>query len=133
MKKLFVCVSVVGLAAGVVYWLYKKGKADCAVPKRVDEKVVFEPEVQEEDVFERVNAVEEMKQEKSASVQAVSERHAEAAAIMKDAYCGIMEDFIQDYSEEKVENEKEIVIDEKSTAVMKEMDAISDELDDLLM
>ena len=55
---------------------------------------------------------------------------------MKDAYRNIMEDFVEDFPSEKVvnkENEtKEAVIDSAYVSVMKEIDSISDELDDLL-
>lgn len=63
-------------------------------------------------------------------------RHQEAAAIMKDAYGNIMEDFVEDFSGEKDTNakdeNKEVIIDGESVSLMKEIDSISDELDDLL-
>lgn len=80
--------------------------------------------------------VEEMYQAKSESVRAVYERHVEASSIMKDAYSKIMEDFVEDFSDENDTNakneNKEIVIDSESVSVMKDIDSISDELDDLL-
>ena len=66
----------------------------------------------------------------------ISERHQEAASIMKDAYGNIMEDFVEDFSDEKDTNakdeNKEVIIDSESVSVMKEIDSTSDELDDLL-
>lgn len=136
MKKLFTYASVVGLAAGVVYWLCKKGKSNNTKSKTVDKKVNFELRPQEEEISQNSNVMEEMYQAKSESVQAVYERHSEASEIMKDAYSNIMEDFVEDFSGEKDANEKEkkkdVIIDSESVSVMKEIDLISDELDDLL-
>ena len=76
-----------------------------------------------------------MYQAKSESVQAVSERHSEAGKIMKDAYRDIMEDFVEDFSGEKdviKKDDPQNIIDSESVSVMKEMDMISDELDNLL-
>lgn len=77
-----------------------------------------------------------MYQAKNESAQTVYERHTEASSIMKDAYNNIMEDFVEDFSDKSntnsKEKNKEIVIDSESGSVMKEIDSISDELDDLL-
>ena len=47
-----------------------------------------------------------------------------------------MEDFVEDFSDEKDTNakdeNKEVIIDSESVSVMKEIDSTSDELDDLL-
>ena len=55
---------------------------------------------------------------------------------MKDAYSNIMEDFVDDFSDEKdadaKDEIKEINIDSETVSVMKEMDSLSEELDDLL-
>lgn len=136
MKKLFIYASVVGLAAGVVFWLSKKEKSNNIISKSVDNKVDFEPKPQQEGICYESNDMEEMYQAKGESVQAICERHSEAGEIMKDAYRNIMEDFVEDFSGEKVVNEKdetkEVIIDSECVSVMKEIDLISDELDDLL-
>lgn len=136
MKKLFIYASVVGLAAGVVYWLCKKGKSNTTTYQTVDKKVDFETNTQEEENFQNTNVVEGMYRAKSESAQAVYERHSEASSIMKDAYSNIMEDFVEDFSGENDTNakdeNKEVIIDSESVSVMKEIDSISDELDDLL-
>jgi len=136
MKKLFIYASVVGLAAGVVYWLCKKSKSNTTASQTVDKKVNFETNTQGEENSQNTGVVEEMYQAKSESAQAVYERHSEASSIMKDAYSNIMEDFVEDFSDENDTNEKdenkEVVIDSESVSVMKEIDSISDELDDLL-
>lgn len=136
MKRVFIYASVVGLAAGVVFRLSKKEKSNNIVSKSVDNKVDFEPKPQQEEISYESNDVEEMYQAKGESVQAIWERHSEAGEIMKDAYHNIMEDFVEDFSSEKVVNEKdetkEVIIDSESVSVMKEIDLISDELDDLL-
>ena len=136
MKKWFIYASVVGLAAGVVYWLCKKGKSNTATSQTVDKKVNFETNTQDEENSQNTGVVEEMYQAKSESAQAVYERHSEASFIMKDAYSNIMEDFVEDFLGESDTNtkdeNKEVVIDSESVSVMKEINSISDELDDLL-
>lgn len=136
MKKWFIYASVVGLTAGVVYWLCKNSKTNTATSQTVDKKADFETNTQEEEKSQNSNVVEEMYQTKSESVQAVYERHSEAGSIMKDAYSNIMEDFVEDFSSENDANakdeNKEVIIDGESVSVMKEIDSISDELDDLL-
>lgn len=136
MKKLFIYASVIGIAAGAVYWLCKKEKSNNTATKSVDDKVIFEPKTQEEKVSQGSNVMEEMYQAKSENVQSVYERHLEAGEIMKDAYRNIMEDFVEDFSSEKIVKEKEetkdVIVDSESISVIKELDSISDELDDLL-
>ena len=136
MKKMFIYASVVGLVAGVVYWLCKKGKSNTATSQTVDKKVNFETNTQEEDNSQNIGVVEEMYQAKSESAQVVYERHSEASSIMKDTYRNIMEDFVEDFSGKNDTNtkdeNKEVVIDSESVSVMNEIDSISNELDDLL-
>lgn len=135
MKKWFICASVVGLA-GVIYWLCKRGKSNTATSQMVNKKVDFETNSQEEENSQNTDVVEKMYQTKNESAQTVYERHTEASSIMKDAYSNIMEDFVEDFSTKSNTNSKdknkEIVIDSKSASVMKEIDSISDELEDLL-
>lgn len=136
MKKPFIYASVVGLVAGVAYWLCKKEKSNNSVSKLVDSKVDFELKHQEEEISKESNVVEEIYQAKDESIQTIYERHLEADEIMKDSYRNIMEDFVEDFSSEKVVNEedetKEVIIDSESVSVIKEIDLISDTLDDLL-
>ena len=129
MKKLFICASVMGLAAGVVYWLLKKEKPTTAAPETAEEtKAVSLPCTQEEENCQSPCVEEEIEQAKVEAAQAVYERHAEANTIMKDAYSNIMEDFVKDFSDKK----EEVVVDSESVSVMKDLDSISDELDNLL-
>lgn len=136
MKKWFIYASVVGLVAGVVQWLCKNSKTNTATSQTVDKKGDFETNTQEEEKSQNSNVIEEMYQAKSESVQAVYERHSEAGSIMKDAYSNIMEDFVEDFSSENDANAKDenkkVIIDNESVSVMKEIDSIPDELDDLL-
>ena len=136
MKKLFIYASVVGLAAGVVCWLCRKGKSNTDTSKTADKKVNFKSCPQEKENSQNTSAAEEMHQAKSESAQAVYGRRAEASSIMKDAYSNIMEDFVEDFSGEKDTNakdeNKEVIIDSESVSAMKKIDSISDELDDLL-
>ena len=136
MKKMFIYASIIGLSAGVVYWLYKKEKSNTVTSETEDKKENSELDYQEEEVFATINIEEEMHQAESESAKNVNERHAQAGSIMKDAYSNIMEDFVDDFSDEKHENAKdeikEVDIDSEAVSVMKEMDSLSDELDDLL-
>lgn len=106
-KKTFIHASMVGLAAGVVYWLCKKEKTNTTVFESVNNKVDIKQQPQEETIYQRSNVVEDMYQAKDESVQAIYERHSEASEIMKDAYRNIMEDFVKDFSDEKIVNEKD--------------------------
>ena len=132
MKKLSIYASVVGLGTGIVYLLYKKRKFNNTVSETVSKKEDFETKHQEKKLSQETDIEEEMHQDKSESAQAVYERHSEASSIMKDAYSDIMEDFVEDFSDEEVAKEKEIIVDSESVSVMKELDSVSDELDDLL-
>lgn len=137
MKKLFIYASVVGLTTGVVYGLYRNEKSKNTTSKKADKKVDLETRPQEEEISQNSNVVEEMYQAKNESAQAVYERHSEANEVMKDVYRNIMEDFVEDFSGEKDANEKEknkeVIVDDEFVSVMKEIDSISDDLDDLLM
>ena len=136
MKKWFIYASGVGLAAGAVYREGTNSKTNTDTSQTVDKKADFETNTQEEEKSQNSNVIEEMYQAKSKSVQAVYERHSEAGSIMKDAYSNIMEDFVEDFSSENDANAKDenkkVIIDSESVSVMKEIDSISDELDDLL-
>lgn len=135
-KKVFIYASVAGLATGVIYWLSKKEKTNQSVSAPVDNKVDLAPRHYEEELSQNSTVMDEMYQAKSESVQAVFERHSEASEIMKDSYRNIMENFVEDFSDVKVVNDKDeskpIIIDSESVSVMKKIDLISDELDDLL-
>lgn len=136
MKKIFIYASICGLALGVLYWLYKKQKSNNTLSKPMDNNADLEHGHQKEDAYPNSSFVEDMYQAKSESAQAVYERHSEASEIMKDAYSNIMEDFVEAFSGEKdmnkEEKKKDVIIDGESVSVMKEIDLISDELDDLL-
>ncbi len=58
----------------------------------------------------------------------ISERHQEAASIMKNAYGNIMEDFVEDFSE----NEYLPIIDAEDVITNKKIEKVSNDLDDLL-
>ena len=58
----------------------------------------------------------------------ISGRHQEASSIMKDAYGNIMEDFVEDFSE----NEYSTKIDAEDVMTNKEIEKVSNDLDDLL-
>lgn len=136
MKKLFIYVAMIGVAADVIYMLCKKVKFNNTPSKKTDKKADFQPSLQKEDLSQNTNVMDDMYQAKSESAQAVHERHSEAGSVMKDAYSNIMEDFVEDSSNEKGANQeekrKDIIIDDKSVAVMSEIDSISNDLNDLL-
>ena len=58
----------------------------------------------------------------------ISGRNQEAASIMKDAYGNIMEDFVEDFSE----NEYSPIIDEEDVSIINESNKSSNDLDDIL-
>lgn len=137
MKKFFIYASVVGLVAGVIFGLCKKKKSKNIVSNQpVDKKDDFEPKPRESEISRNSNIMEEMYESKNESTKAIYERHSEAGAIMKEAYSNIMEDFVEDFSGEKNADEKgepqNVIINNESVRVNKEIDLISDELDDLL-
>ena len=135
MKKLFIYASLVGITSGVIYWLYNKEKANNTTTRSVVNEDNFKSESQEQNIPKKLNTMEEMYQAKGENVQNIYERHSEASKIMKDAYSNIMEDFVEDFSDEKNVNGKDKnkeIIDDESVADMKELNSISDELDDLL-
>ena len=107
MKKLFIYASVVGLAACIVYWLCKKGKSNTTTSQTIDKKVGFETNTHEKEISQSISDMENVYRTKSESVQAVYERHSDASSIMKDAYSNIMEDFVEDFSDENDTNAKD--------------------------
>lgn len=129
MKKMLVYASVAGLAASLAYWRYKKEKSDNVVSKTIDKNANFKPKSQEEEFSQNTKAEEKIYQTKSEKAQDIYERHLEAASIMKEVYSNIMEDFVEDFSDEN-EN-KEVIIDSEFVSVMKEIDSITDELNNL--
>lgn len=133
MKKIFIYTLVIGGVAGVVCWIYRKGKSNTVVSRTAGKKVEFETATQKEKISQNNDTEEKIYQAKSECAQNVYERHAEAGAIMKDVYRNIMEDFVEDFSDEIDTNEnKEVVIDNESVSVIEKIDSISKELDDLL-
>ncbi len=136
MKNLFVCVAVVGLAAVGVYGVSKKSKSNTVILQGEEKKVDFATNIQEKEIPQNTGVEEELDHAKREGVQSVYERHSEVGSIMKDAYSNIMEDFMGDLSDKNAMNSKddnkEVVIDKESVSIMKEMDSISNKLDDLL-
>ena len=135
MKKLLIYASIAALTTVVVYLLCKKGKSDTDVADTEEKNVNPETNIPDE-ISQDIGATEEMYKIKNECAQAVYERHFNAGSIMKDAYSNIMEDFVEDFSDENDANEgeesKEVVLDSATVSVTKEIDSISDELDELL-
>lgn len=136
MKKLLICASVVGVGAGVAYWVYTKEKANNnANATPATNTVHFTTEAPQKKQ-ENANATDIINQAKSECVQDVFERHTAAVEVMKDAYSNIMENFVEDHSIEEADGVKEkgnkIIIDSEDVSVITELNSISDELDDLL-
>ena len=131
MKKLLLCASLVGISAGAAYWLYIKGKA---YQEMRASSIVYEmqssvnPHAKEKP--QKSYFSEKMNQAKSQCIQAVCERHAAA-------YRNTMEDFVSPLPiETVVEEEKEsseAPESKKYNSVMKELNSISEELNDLFM
>ena len=129
MKKLLLPVVLFGTAISVIYWLYKKGKANIKFNNSsVVNKIYSVPEGQNEKNFQTLVTSEIFEQDKSECSQTIFKRHFEAGAIMKAAYQNIMEDFVEDFSEESITEKNEGAIAIKDISVIKELDSISDDL-----
>lgn len=129
MKKLFIYSSVVGLAAGAIYLLCKKEKSNVMASKSMDNKSDFEQENHSEGAVCEPNVMEEMYQTKSESAQMINYRHTEASEIMTDALKNIFSEIEPVVFDDEV---VDTVIDNESVEIIKELDSLSDELDELL-
>lgn len=129
MKKILIYASVVGLTTATIYLLCKKKKSNISASKATDNKIDFEEENQEDGTVREPNVMDEMYQAKSDSAQAVHDRHAKAGEIMTDVLKNIFSEIEPVvYDEEAVD----AVNDTESVEIIKELDSLSDELDELL-
>lgn len=129
MKKIFICTAIVGLTVGIICLLCKTKKANNVTSNSMKEKSDDESETKSETPVDKQNVVNELNETKDRSAQTVYERHSEAAEIMTDAFNNILKEV------EPVELEDETVepiIDTQDVEVIKELDSLSDELDELL-
>lgn len=69
-----------------------------------------------------------LERDKESAQSNISERHQKTESIMRDAYKNIMEDFVEEFSE----NVQILVIDEEDQKNNEEIDKINDDLDDLI-
>lgn len=74
-----------------------------------------------------VNAIQ-LERNKNKTQANISERHQAATSIMREAYENIMEDFVEDFSDDSNPQ----IIDEEDIEMIRAIDKISDDLDDLL-
>lgn len=74
-----------------------------------------------------VNAIQ-LECNKNKTQANISERHQAATSIMREAYENIMEDFVEDFSDDSNPQ----IIDEEDIEMIRAIDKISDDLDDLL-
>lgn len=137
MNRILLYASVVGITIGASYWLYKKVKADQEfVNPPVPKKMHITPIPKTEKNEQKINVSAETDQTKSEYVQPIYERHSAAREVMKNAYQDIMEHFVEDFSIEENSDRKgengKVIIDSEDISVMKKIDSISNELDDLL-
>ena len=129
MKKIFICTAIVGLTVGIICLLCKTKKANNVTSNPMKEKSDDESETKIETPVDKQDVVNELNETKDRSAQTVYARHAEAAEIMTDAFNNILKEV------EPVELEDETVepiIDTQDVEVIKELDSLSDELDELL-
>lgn len=129
MKKIFICTAIAGLTVGIICLLYKTKKANNVTSNPMKEKSDDESETKSETPVDKQDVVNELNETKDRSAQTVYERHSEAAEIMTDAFNNILKEV------EPVELEDETVepiIDTQDVEVIKELDSLSDELDELL-
>lgn len=77
-----------------------------------------------------------LERDKDYLISTISQRHLEAVQIMKNSYGIILEDFVGDSSSERVtstnEDKNTVIIDGETDHVMKELDLLSNDLDNLL-
>lgn len=74
-----------------------------------------------------VNAIQ-LERNKNKTQANISERHQAATSIMREAYENIMEDFVEDFSDDSNPQ----IIDEEDIEANRKIDEIGDDLDDLL-
>lgn len=141
MKKWFIYVWMIGAAIGGIFLLCQKQKNNHTTFSNANKKVKkerFESVPQKEDLYYSSDLMENMCQTKNECTQNVYERHLEAGKLMGDSYRNIMEDFVENFSDKENVNEKKEehgesdICDNKPVSVIKEMDLISKELDDIL-
>lgn len=130
MKKFFLYASVIGVTIGIAYWIYKKSENN-KEEKDLTDNIGTDTEKKPEEDLQNSNIHEEIYKTKEERAQKIHERHFEAGEMMKDAYKNIMDDFVEDFSDERIKNVKEVV-DSESVTVEKDLDSISSEIDDLL-
>lgn len=123
-KKILIITTIVVLTVGITYLLFKAKKSN-----EMNEKSNDEPENVIEMPVDTHDMESELKETKYRSAQTVYERHTEAAEIMTDAFSNIMKE-VQPVEIEK--KSEEPVIDTQDVEVVKELDSLSDELDELL-
>lgn len=131
MKKWFTYALLVGLVSGIAYFISKKKKQPNNVSVAEKRQENSEPIPPQQENQQPTNVVEDMREAKMQSAQIIQERHVEAGEIIKDTYQNVMEDFVVDYSYEKTDN-KGPVIDEEDISVMKKLNSISSNIDDML-
>ena len=129
MKKIFIYTVIAGLTVGIIYLLCKTKKTNNVTSNPMKEKSDDEPENKSETPVDEQDVVNELKETKDRSAQTVYERHSEAVEIMTKAFNNILKEV------EPVELKDETVepiIDTQDVEVIKELDSLSDELDELL-
>lgn len=129
MRKIFICTVITGLTIGSIYLLCKTIKANNVTSIPMKEKSDDEPENKNDTPVDEQDVVNELNETKDRSAQTVYERHSEAAEIMTDAFNNILKEV------EPVELEDETVgsiVDIQDVDIIKKLDSLSDELDELL-
>lgn len=129
MKKIFICTAIAGLTVGIICLLRKIKKANNAISNPMKEKSDDESETKRETPVDEQEVVNELNETKDRSAQTVYERHSEAAEIMTDAFNNILKE-VEPVKLEDVTVEP--IIDTQDVEVIKELDSLSDELDELL-
>jgi hypothetical protein len=128
MKKIFISISLLGAAVGTTYWLFKKENLNDRVSKSKESISREQYSLQDEDSScEVMDTAENLQKAKSENASSIYKRHLDAGDIMKNAYQSIIEDFVDDFSDKK-----ETSLDGESVDVIKEIDSISEKLDELL-
>lgn len=142
MKKIFIYAMLGAVVAGTVHLVNhlndKEKMRNCDDDAENKKEFEHSSELTSEEIAQNedvVNVEEEMYYTKNEKAQSVQERHIEAVEIMRTVYSDVMEDFVEDFSRDNLEQEvapSESLVNHESVGRLSKMDSISDELDNLL-
>lgn len=130
MKKVILCISVIGLVAGAtVYIMTKKNQTNASQKQSVKNENIGEKQNTCKQEFARVpDTVDDITDDKNSTGYSIHNRHTEAAHIMCNAFENIYKDIEPAESDEKKTDSGTI----ESAVTNSKLNSFLDELDDLL-